>query len=202
MPSCVRVRCVYVQTFRAGEKIETAALDKSVHQYTYQDGESFVFMNMETYEEIRLPEDPAWSKYLLEGMNVELLQYKVGSIFLPIVPLLPRSLPRSRMRIIQCNKTEIVWGVMCHRACIAHGSIPHVASRRAQGKVIDVGLPNTVTLEVLETDPGIKGNTAQGGSKPATMNSGAIVQVPLFVNIGDKVDIDTRTNEYLGRSNS
>jgi len=68
--------------------------------------------------------------------------------------------------------------------------------------VIDVGLPNTVTLEVLETDPGIKGNTAQGGSKPATMNSGAIVQVPLFVNIGDKVDIDTRTNEYLGRSNS
>lgn len=75
-------------------------------------------------------------------------------------------------------------------------------ARRVQGKVIDVGLPNTVTLEVLETDPGIKGNTAQGGSKPATMNSGAIVQVPLFVNIGDKVDIDTRTNEYLGRSNS
>lgn len=129
MPSCVHVRCVYVQTFRAGEKIETAALDKSVHQYTYQDGESFVFMNMETYEEIRLPEDPAWSKYLLEGMNVELLQYKVGSLFLPIVPLLARSLPRSRMRIIQCNTTEIVWGAMCHRACIAHGSILHVACR-------------------------------------------------------------------------
>lgn len=112
MPSCVRVRCVYVQTFRAGEKIETAALDKSVHQYTYQDGESFVFMNMETYEEIRLPEDPAWSKYLLEGMNVELLQYKVGSLLLPIVPLLARSLAPA---CVSSNATPLK---LCGELCV------------------------------------------------------------------------------------
>ena len=88
--------------------------------------------------------DASWSKYLIEGMDVELLQYK--------------------------------------------------------GKVIDVGLANTVTLTVADTDPGVKGNTAQGGSKPATLESGAVVQVPLFVAIGDRIDIDTRTNEYRGRN--
>lgn len=64
---------------------------------------------------------------------------------------------------------------------------------------IAVTPPNFVELEVTETDPGIKGDTAQGGSKPATMSTGAVVRVPLFVNIGDILKIDTRTGEYVSR---
>lgn len=65
---------------------------------------------------------------------------------------------------------------------------------------ISVTPPNHVVLEVLDTDPGLKGDTAGTGGKPATMNTGVVVQVPLFVNIGDKVKVDTRTNEYAGRA--
>jgi Elongation factor P, C-terminal/Elongation factor P (EF-P) OB domain len=68
------------------------------------------------------------------------------------------------------------------------------------GKVISVDPPTTVELEVVDTDPGVKGNTVSGGSKPATLETGAVVQVPLFVNQGERVKIDTRTDEYLGRS--
>ncbi|MBW5290148.1 MAG: Translation elongation factor P [Candidatus Ruthia sp. Asou_11_S2] len=64
---------------------------------------------------------------------------------------------------------------------------------------ISVTPPNHVILEVLDTDPGLKGDTAGTGGKPATMNTGVVVQVPLFVGIGDKVKVDTRTNEYAGR---
>lgn len=69
-----------------------------------------------------------------------------------------------------------------------------------QEKVIGVELPNTVELEVVETDPGIKGDTATGGSKPATLETGAVVQVPFFVNVGDVLQIDTRTGSYLKRA--
>lgn len=65
---------------------------------------------------------------------------------------------------------------------------------------ISVDPPNHIELEVVETDPGLKGDTAQGGSKPATLSTGAVVKVPLFVEIGDVLRIDTRTSEYLGRS--
>ncbi|ABL01941.1 translation elongation factor P (EF-P) [Candidatus Ruthia magnifica str. Cm (Calyptogena magnifica)] len=65
---------------------------------------------------------------------------------------------------------------------------------------ISVIPPNHVILEVLNTDPGLKGDTAGTGGKPATMNTGVVVQVPLFVDIGDKVKVDTRTNEYVGRA--
>ena len=64
---------------------------------------------------------------------------------------------------------------------------------------ISVTPPNFVELEVAETDPGLKGDTAQGGTKPATLTSGAVVKVPLFVNIGDVLRVDTRTNEYQNR---
>ena len=64
---------------------------------------------------------------------------------------------------------------------------------------INVTAPNFVELEVTETDPGLKGDTAQGGSKPATLSSGAVVRVPLFVNIGDVLKVDTRTGEYQNR---
>lgn len=65
---------------------------------------------------------------------------------------------------------------------------------------ISVTPPNHVILEVIDTDPGLKGDTAGTGGKSATMNTGVVVQVPLFVNIGDKVKVDTRTNEYTGRA--
>ena len=64
---------------------------------------------------------------------------------------------------------------------------------------ISVTAPNFVELEVTDTDPGLKGDTAQGGTKPATLSSGAVVKVPLFVNIGDVLRVDTRTSEYQNR---
>ena len=67
------------------------------------------------------------------------------------------------------------------------------------GAVFSVSPPNFVELEVIETDPGLKGDTAQGGTKPATLSTGAVVRVPLFVNIGDVLKVDTRTGEYQNR---
>ncbi|MCR6650390.1 MAG: elongation factor P [Cellvibrionaceae bacterium] len=69
------------------------------------------------------------------------------------------------------------------------------------GQPLAVTPPNHVELEVVQTDPGLKGDTAQGGTKPATLSTGAVVKVPLFVSIGDVLRVDTRTGEYLGRAN-
>ncbi|MDI3256597.1 MAG: elongation factor P [Kyrpidia sp.] len=69
-----------------------------------------------------------------------------------------------------------------------------------EGVPIGVELPNTVVLEVVATDPGIKGDTASGGSKPATLETGLVVQVPFFINVGDKLVIDTRHGEYISRA--
>ena len=68
-----------------------------------------------------------------------------------------------------------------------------------EGVSIGIELPTFVELEVTETEPGFKGDTATGGSKPATLETGLTVQVPLFINIGDVIRVDTRTGEYLGR---
>jgi elongation factor P len=70
-----------------------------------------------------------------------------------------------------------------------------------QSEILGVQLPNTVELEVVETDPGFKGDTATGGSKPATLETGTIVNVPFFVEVGDVLSVDTRTNQYLKRVN-
>ena len=69
-----------------------------------------------------------------------------------------------------------------------------------RGSSIGVDLPNSVTLEVTQTDPGFKGDTATGGTKPATLETGAVVKVPLFVEVGEQIVVDTRTGQYLGRS--
>ncbi|MBO2533492.1 MAG: elongation factor P [Planifilum fulgidum] len=68
-----------------------------------------------------------------------------------------------------------------------------------KGETIGIQLPNTVELEVVETEPGIKGDTATGGSKPAKLETGLVVQVPLFVQEGDRLIIDTRSGEYVSR---
>ncbi|UCG64064.1 MAG: elongation factor P [Deltaproteobacteria bacterium] len=66
-------------------------------------------------------------------------------------------------------------------------------------RIVDVELPNFVDLEIIQTEPGLKGNTVTGGSKPATLESGGVIQVPLFLNVGDRVKVDTRSKEYIER---
>ena len=69
-----------------------------------------------------------------------------------------------------------------------------------KGKVIGIDLPASVELKVIETDPGVRGDTATGGSKPATLETGYVVKVPLFINEGEVLQIDTRTGQYIGRA--
>ncbi|MGB3655477.1 MAG: elongation factor P [Rivularia sp. (in: cyanobacteria)] len=133
------------KTFRAGETVPQATLEKSTMQHTYKEGENFVFMDMETYEENRLSSEQIGSgvKYLSEGMEVSVVRWN--------------------------------------------------------DQVLEVELPNSVVLEIVETDPGVKGDTATGGTKPAKLESGASVMVPLFISQGERIRIDTRDDKYLGR---
>lgn len=136
---------VVERTFRAGETVPQANLEKSTMQHTYKEGEEYVFMDMETYEEGRLSAAQIGErvKYLKEGMEANVIR----------------------------------WGE----------------------QVLEVELPNSVVLEVTQTDPGVKGDTATGGSKPATLETGAVVMVPLFISQGERIRIDTRDDKYLGR---
>ena len=135
------------KTFRAAESVPQAVLEKSVMQYTYKDGDNYIFMDMQTFEESRLNAAQIGDrvKYLKENMEA----------------------------------TVVMWGE----------------------RVLEVELPNSVVLEVTQTDPGVKGDTATGGTKPAIVETGAQVMVPLFVTIGEKIKIDTRDDKYLGREN-
>jgi elongation factor P len=136
---------VVEQTFRAGETVPQANLEKSTMQHTYKEGDDYVFMDMETYEESRLSAKQIGDrvKYLKEGMEVNVIRWN--------------------------------------------------------NQVIDVELPNTVVLEVTQTDPGVKGDTATGGSKPAIVETGAQVMVPLFISIGERIKINTSEDKYIGR---
>ncbi len=136
---------VVERTFRAGETVPQANLEKRVMQHTYKDGDQFVFMDMESYEEASLSQDQIGTrvKYLKEGMEVNVIQ----------------------------------WGE----------------------QVLEVELPTSVVLEVTQTDPGVKGDTATGGSKPAIVETGAQVMVPLFISEGERIKVDTRNDSYLGR---
>lgn len=131
------------KTFRAGETVASATVEKKDSQFTYADGTEYVFMDMKTYEETRLIRDETWAKYMKEGLQVAL----------------------------------IVWN----------------------DKVISVDVPNQLTLEVTETAPGVKGNTVSGGTKAATLETGAVIQVPLFIAQGQKIMVDTRTDAYLSK---
>ncbi len=137
---------VVERTFRAGETVPQANIEKRTMQYTYKDGEDFVFMDMETYEEARLNPDQIGDrvKYIKEEMEVNVL----------------------------------FW----------------------EEQILEVELPTSVFLEVVDTDPGVKGDTATGGTKPATLETGAQVMVPLFISIGEKIKVDTRDGSYLGRT--
>lgn len=133
------------RTFRAGEKVEQAMVERREMQYLYNTGDEYYVMDNETYEQLSLTKEQLGDNilYLKENMNITVLMY--------------------------------------------------------QGKVFGVEVPNFVELAVVDTEPGIKGDTATGGSKPATLETGLVVQVPFFINVGDVIRIDTRSGEYIER---
>lgn len=132
--------------FNAGEKVEKAHVERRNMDYLYKDGEHFVTMDRETYEQTSITSEQLGDgvKWLKENMTLGVLFF--------------------------------------------------------DGQVIGVDVPNSVQLTVTATEPGVKGDTATGATKPATLETGAIVQVPLFVNEGDVLIIDTRTGNYVQRA--
>ena len=141
-----RTNAVTEKTWRAGEKMEQAILERKPMQFLYHMDGEYHLMDMETYDQITVDKAVFGNtvKYLKDNAEVSVL---------------------------------------------VHGD-----------DVIGAELPFTVELEVIETDPGERGNTASGGSKPATLEGGAVVQVPFFINVGDKLKVDTRTDTYLERA--
>ncbi|MFC8797359.1 elongation factor P [Promicromonospora sp. NPDC057138] len=133
------------KTFNAGIKVETANVDRRDFQYLYMDGEDFVFMDNDTYDQVNVPAATVGDAkdYMLEGMSVML------------------------------------------------------ASN--DGTPLYIELPTSVVLEITYTEPGLQGDRSTGGTKPATLETGAEIQVPLFLEQGVKVKVDTRTGDYLGR---
>jgi elongation factor P len=134
------------RTFNAGTKVETATVDKRTMTYLYREGDDFVFMDSETYEQVPVPAATVGdgAGYLLEN-------------------------------------TDAV--VAVH-----------------EGTALYVELPTSVELVIAQTDPGLQGDRSTGGTKPATLETGATIQVPLFVSTGEKVKVDTRDGRYLGRA--
>lgn len=133
------------KTFNAGVKVETATVDRRDMSYLYNDGEFFVFMDDDNYEQVEISEDIVGDakKFMLEGQKV----------------------------IVSFN----------------------------EGNVLFVELPPQVTLEITYTEPGLQGDRSNAGTKPATVETGAEIQVPLFLEQGTKVKVDTRTGEYVSR---
>lgn len=142
----VRTGNVFERTFRAGERMEEAYLERRQMQYLYGSGDEHVFMDTESFDQMTLSDEQLGdaATYLKENLTVNILMH--------------------------------------------------------EGRVIGVELPDTVELRVTRTEPGVRGDTATGGSKPAVVESGAMVQVPLFINEGDVIRVDTRTGEYLERA--
>jgi elongation factor P len=134
------------RTFNAGTKVDTATVDKRSMTYLYREGDDFVFMDSETFEQVPVAAGTVGdgAGYLLEN-------------------------------------TEVV--VAMH-----------------DGTPLYVELPTSVELVIEQTDPGLQGDRSTGGTKPATLETGATIQVPLFVSTGEKVKVDTRDGRYLGRA--
>lgn len=134
------------KTFRGGEKLSRAHVEKREMQYLYNDGEGYVCMDNESFDQISIRKDQIGDgvKWLLENMNIQVLVFREN--------------------------------------------------------IIGLELPNFVELQVVETEPGIKGDTATGATKNATLETGAVVQVPLFIEEGDRLRIDTRIGQYMERA--
>jgi len=141
-----RSGAVVEKTFRADEKVPLAMIDKREMQYLYREGNSYVFMDTETYDQIHVDAGDLGGsvRYLKEGDSAVLPMYR--------------------------------------------------------GEIVGVELPAAVELTVAETEPGIQGDRVSGARKSATLETGLVVQVPLFVEPGERVKVDTRTGEYLARA--
>src|ERR1700712_5149571 len=135
------------RTFNAGVKVDIATVDKREFTYLYREGEDFVFMDTESFEQIQISPEVVGSAidYMLENTNALVAMHEV-------VPLY-------------------------------------------------VELPASVELTISYTEPGLQGDRSGGGTKPATLETGASVNVPLFVANGEKIKVDTRDGRYLGRAN-
>ncbi|MBK9178372.1 MAG: elongation factor P [Acidimicrobiales bacterium] len=140
-----RTGAVIDRTFRAGEKVEQAILDKRDMQFLYREGDDVVFMDTTTYDQLHVAPEAlgAAASYLVEGSTANLQMY--------------------------------------------------------QGEVVATEIAASVELGVAETEPGVQGDRVSGARKPATLETGLVVQVPLFVNIGDRIKVDTRSGEYITR---
>lgn len=134
------------ETFNAGAKLQYIRIEAKEMQYLYEDGDQYIFMDNQTYEQINVGDSILRNGkgFLKAGLNVDLL---------------------------------------------FDGS-----------EVLDVRFPPHVNLEVTHTEPGMKGNTATGATKPATLETGLEVNVPLFIEIGDLLRMDTRSGEYIERA--
>jgi len=133
------------KTWRAGDKMDSALVERRNVEFLYRDGEDLVLMDMSDYEQLTLPSAQVGDsvKFLKDNTPVQLITWK--------------------------------------------------------GKLLNLELPQTIEYAIAQTDPGLKGDTAQGGSKPATLETGAVVTVPLFVNESDIIRVDTRTGQYIER---
>lgn len=134
------------KTFNAGVKVETATVDRRDMQYSYKDGDLFVFMDTTTWEQSNVTAEVVGdaADYMLEGQDVIVAFHEGNALF--------------------------------------------------------VELPASVILEVTHTEPGLQGDRSSGGTKPATLETGKEIQVPLFLEQNVKVKVDTRTGEYIGRA--
>jgi elongation factor P len=134
------------RTFNAGVKVDVANVDRREMQYLYREGEDFVFMDTQDYDQPRIPADVVGdaSNFLLE----------------------------EQMVTVAFNDSTPLY----------------------------VELPAAVELTITQTDPGVQGDRSTGGTKPATLETGAKVAVPLFISNGEKIKVDTRTGEYLSRA--
>lgn len=141
----VRTGNVFDRTFRAGERMERAILERKQMQFLYPQDDEFVFMDMETYDQVTLSARDLGesAKWLKDALEVNILTH--------------------------------------------------------EGRLIGVELPDSVDLVVTATGPAFRGDTVSGGTKPATMETGAVVQVPLFIAEGDVIRVDTRSGLYLER---
>ena len=135
------------KTYNAGTKIETATVDRRDYQYLYQDGDDYVFMNLEDYDQITVPGATVGDAagFMLENQELTIAMHDGSPLYLE--------------------------------------------------------LPASVVLEITYTEPGLQGDRSSAGTKPATLETGKEIQVPLFVEQNTKVKVDTRTGEYLGRVN-
>jgi elongation factor P len=133
------------RTFNAGAKIEIETIDRSDFQYLYRDGDGFVFMDLDTYDQITVPATQVGdaANFMLENQTVTIALHN--------------------------------------------------------GEPLYVELPASVVLEITYTEPGLQGDRSSAGTKPATVETGYQIQVPLFLETGTKVKVDTRTGDYLGR---